>query len=72
MDIVEYGGFSDPINNAVAEATQRQRQLITTRLFNVIYGEYEIAEGLFAKVSLGVNYAEQSSRQLLPPHYSWY
>lgn len=57
MDILEYNGFNDPINNPVAEITQRQRESKTTRLFNVMYGEYKLLEGLTAKVSLGVNYA---------------
>ena len=57
MDIVEYNGFNDPINNSVAEITQRLREAKTTRLFDVIYGEYELLEGFTAKVSLGVNYA---------------
>jgi TonB-dependent starch-binding outer membrane protein SusC len=56
MDIQEYGGFSDPIGNPVAEITQRLRELKTTRVFDMLYGEYEIMEGLKAKVSLGVNY----------------
>ncbi len=57
MDIQEYGGFSDPIGNGVAEITQRLRERKTTRLFDMLYGEYEIIEGLKAKVSLGVNYS---------------
>lgn len=57
MDITGYGGFSDPIRNPVAEITQRLRELKTTRVFNMLYGEYEILDGLKAKVSLGVSYA---------------
>ncbi|MGB3851297.1 MAG: TonB-dependent receptor [Tunicatimonas sp.] len=57
MDILEYNGFNDPINNPVAEITQRKREVKTTRLFNVMYGEYKLLEGLTAKVSLGVNYS---------------
>ena len=56
MDITEYSGFGDPINNPVAEITQRLRELKTTRVFDLVYGEYEFIEGLKAKVSLGVNY----------------
>lgn len=59
MDIQEYGGFSDPINNPVAEITQRLRELKTTRIFDLLYGEYEILDGLKAKISLGVNYANR-------------
>ncbi|MGB3588951.1 MAG: SusC/RagA family TonB-linked outer membrane protein, partial [Tunicatimonas sp.] len=59
MDILEYNGFNDPINNPVAEITQRLRKARTTRLFNVMYGEYKILEGLTAKVSLGVNYSNR-------------
>ena len=57
MDITEYSGFSDPIPNPVAEITQRQRELKTSRLFDMIYGEYEVIPGLKAKVSLGVSYS---------------
>ncbi len=57
MDIQEYGGFSDPIGNGVAEITQRLSERKTTRLFDMLYGEYEIIEGLKARVSLGVNYS---------------
>lgn len=56
MDIQEYGGFSDPIDNAVAEITQRLREPKTIRIFDLLYGEFEISEGLKAKVSLGVSY----------------
>jgi len=56
MDIAEYTGFADPINNSVAEITQRLRERKTTRVFDMLYGELEIIEGLKAKVSLGVNY----------------
>ncbi len=57
MDIQEYGGFSDPIPNPVAEITQHLRESKTIRLFDMIYGEYEILEGLRAKVSLGASYS---------------
>lgn len=59
MDIQEYGGFSDPIPNPVAEITQRLRESKTTRVFDMLYGEFEIIEELRAKVSLGVDYTNR-------------
>ncbi|WPP50423.1 SusC/RagA family TonB-linked outer membrane protein [Catalinimonas niigatensis] len=61
MDIQGYGGFSDPIPNPVAEITQTLRESKVVRLFDMIYGEYEIAEGLKAKVSLGASYSNRRS-----------
>ena len=70
MDIQEYGGFSDPIPNPVAEITQRLRESTTTRVFDMLYGEFEILEGLKARVSLGVNYAnnrrDEYTRRTIP------
>ncbi|GAA4800678.1 TonB-dependent receptor [Olivibacter ginsenosidimutans] len=58
--------FETPLGNPIATLTQETNQSNTSRILGNAYGEYQIADGLTAKISFGADIINNKENRYIP------